>query len=91
IHAVSWITQHPDGFTEAQLADLRLMMPSLTRMIEVWLLRRTAAGLLNNYVGARAGARILAGQIRRGHTETMHAAIWLSDLRGFTPLSDRLS
>jgi adenylate cyclase len=91
IHAVSWITQHPDGFTEAQLADLRLFMPYLTRMIEVWLLRRTAAGLLDNYVGARAGARILAGQIRRGHTESMNAAIWLSDLRGFTPLSDRLS
>ena len=91
IHAVSWITQHPDGFTEAQLADLRLLMPSLTRMIEVWLLRRTAAGLLDNYVGARACERILAGQIRRGHTESMHAAIWLSDLRGFTPLSDRLS
>jgi adenylate cyclase len=34
--------------------------------------------------------RILAGQIRRGHTETMQAAIWLSDLRGFTALSDRL-
>lgn len=91
IHAVSWITQHPGGFTEEQLADLRRFMPYLTRMIEVWLLRRTAAGLLNNYVGARAGARILAGQIRRGHTESMHAAIWLSDLRGFTPLSDRLS
>ena len=91
IHAVSWITQHPNGFSEPQLADLRALMPSLTRMIEVWLLRRTAAGLLDNYVGARAGARILAGQIRRGHTESMHAAIWLSDLRGFTPLSDRLS
>lgn len=91
IHAVSWITQHPKGFSETQLTDLRALMPSLTRMIEVWLLRRTAAGLLDNYVGARAGARILAGQIRRGHTESMHAAIWLSDLRGFTPLSDRLS
>lgn len=90
IHAVSWITQHPGGFSDQQLADLRLFMPYLTRMIEVWLLRRTAAGLLDNYVGARAGARILAGQIRRGHTESMHAAIWLSDLRGFTPLSDRL-
>ena len=91
IHAMSCITRHPEGFTETQLADLRLLMPALTRMIEVWLLRRTAAGLLDNYVGARAGARILAGQIRRGHTESMHAAIWLSDLRGFTPLSDRLS
>ncbi len=90
IHAMSCITEHADGFSEVQLADLRLVMPALMRMIEVWLLRRTAAGLLNNYVGARAGARILAGQIRRGHTETMHAAIWLSDLRGFTPLSDRL-
>ena len=32
----------------------------------------------------------LAGQIRRGHAEAMQAAIWLSDLRGFTALSDRL-
>jgi adenylate cyclase len=59
-------------------------------MIEIHLLRRTASGLLDNYVGARAGERILAGQIRRGHTETMQAVIWLSDLRGFTALSDRL-
>ena len=46
--------------------------------------------LLDTYVGNRAGERILGGQIRRGHTDTMHAAIWLSDLRGFTALSDRL-
>lgn len=90
VHATSWLTDHSNGFQETQLDDLRSLLPILTRMIEVWLLRRTAAGLLDNYVGARAGARILAGQIRRGHTESMHAAIWLSDLRGFTPLSDRL-
>ena len=53
-------------------------------------MRRTASILLDTYVGNRAGERILGGQIRRGHTETMHAAIWLSDLRGFTALSDRL-
>ena len=46
--------------------------------------------MLDTYVGNRAGERILGGQIRRGHTDTMHAAIWLSDLRGFTALSDRL-
>jgi adenylate cyclase len=53
-------------------------------------LRRRASTLLDTYVGNRAGERILGGQIRRGHTDTMHAAIWLSDLRGFTALSDRL-
>ncbi|QUS41532.1 adenylate/guanylate cyclase domain-containing protein [Tardiphaga alba] len=89
-HASSWTTRHPDGFSDGQLDALRRIMPSLTRMIEIHLLRRTASGLLDNYVGARAGERILAGQIRRGHTETMQAVIWLSDLRGFTALSDRL-
>jgi adenylate cyclase len=33
---------------------------------------------------------VLAGQIRRGHTDKIHAAIWLSDMRGFTKLADRL-
>jgi adenylate cyclase len=90
IHASSWTTKQPGGFTDAQLNDLKCIVPPLARLIEVINLRRTASTLLNTYVGARAGERILAGQIRRGHTETMHAAIWLSDLRGFTALSDRL-
>ena len=91
IHACSFVTREKDGFTDANLGGMRSVMPSMTRMIEIFLLRLTAAGLLDNYVGARAGSRILAGQIRRGHTETMNAAIWLSDLRAFTKLSDRLS
>ena len=65
-------------------------MPPLARLVEIINQRRTASILLDTYVGNRAGERILGGQIRRGHTETMHAAIWLSDLRGFTALSDRL-
>src|SRR5947207_4191312 len=65
-------------------------MPPLARYIEIIGLRRTASTLLDTYVGNRAGEKIMGGQIRRGHTETMNAAIWLSDLRGFTALSDRL-
>jgi adenylate cyclase len=65
-------------------------MPPLTRLVEIVSLRRTASILLDTYVGNRAGEKILGGQIRRGHTDTMDAAIWLSDLRGFTALSDRL-
>ena len=88
--ALSWSTRREGGFTDTDLDELRAIHAPLSRMIEIFLLRRTAAGLLDNYVGPRAGQRILAGQIRRGHTETMRAVIWLSDLRGFTPLSDRL-
>jgi adenylate cyclase len=90
VHAASWTTCQPGGFSDEQIAAIHAVIPPLTRLVEVVGLRRTASTLLNTYVGARAGGRILAGQIRRGHTETMHAAIWLSDLRGFTMLSDRL-
>ena len=91
VHAASWTTKQPGGFTDDQMAALKSIVPPLTRLVEVIGLRRVAAMLLDTYVGNRAGERILGGQIRRGHTETMDAAIWLSDLRGFTALSDRLS
>jgi adenylate cyclase len=89
-HASSWTTKQPGGFTDEQLDGLRSLVKPLARVIEIVDLRRTASILLDTYVGNRAGARILGGQIRRGHTDTMHAAIWLSDLRGFTALSDRV-
>jgi adenylate cyclase len=90
IHASSWTTKRPGGFSDDHIEGLRKLVSPLTRVIEIINLRRTALNLLDTYVGNRAGERILAGQIRRGHHDTMHAAIWLSDLRGFTALSDRL-
>jgi adenylate cyclase len=90
VHATSWMTRQPGGFSDEQLSMLRALARPLARVIEIISLRRTAVNLLDTYVGNRAGERILGGQIRRGHTDTMHAAIWLSDLRGFTALSDRL-
>ena len=89
-HAISWLTKQPGGFTDGQLAWLRKINAPFARLAEIFALRRTASTLLDTYVGNSAGERILAGQIRRGHTEAMQAAIWLSDLRGFTALSDRL-
>jgi adenylate cyclase len=89
-HASSWTTKRAGGFSDGELATLRRLVTPLARIIEIINLRRTASILLDTYVGNRAGERILGGQIRRGHTDTMHAAIWLSDLRGFTALSDRL-
>ena len=88
-HAVSCTTRAPGGFRDSDIAALDAIMPPLTRVAEIWGMRRVATNLLDTYVGHQTGARILAGQIRRGHTEAIRAAIWLSDLRGFTELSDR--
>jgi adenylate cyclase len=90
IHAVTWTTRAPQGFSDEHVAMLDRAAPGLARLAEIYALRRTARNLLDTYVGAHAGERILRGQIRRGDTETIHAAIWLSDMRGFTALADRI-
>ncbi len=91
MHSVTWSTKAPGGFTEAQIASIATLMPALTRVSEIRNLRRVATTLLDTYVGSRAGERILAGAIRRGTGDAINAIIWLSDMRGFTALSDRVS
>ena len=89
-HVASWATRRIGGFTDADIAALEAVAAPLARIAEIRALRRTAGTLLDTYVGTHAGERILAGKIRRGDTETIHAAIWLSDMRGFTAFADRL-
>jgi adenylate cyclase len=89
VHAASWTTRRPDGFSDEHIAALEAIRPPLARLAEVYALRRVAATLLNTYVGRDAGERILQGRIRRGDIERIHAVILLSDLRDFTALSDR--
>jgi adenylate cyclase len=91
IHAASFTTRQPGGFSRAEIAGLEAILQPLARVAEVRALRRTAVNLLDAYVGHDAGERILAGRIRRGDTETIRAAIWLSDMRGFTRLADTIA
>jgi len=90
IHVASWSTQQPGGFSPEQYAALEAIVPPLTRVAEIRALRRTAGNLLNTYVGRQSGERVLAGRIRRGYVEEIRATIWLSDMRGFTALTERL-
>jgi adenylate cyclase len=46
--------------------------------------------LLTTYIGQKASARVLAGRVRRGSGERIEAVIFVTDLRRFTALSDRL-
>ena len=67
-----------------------MIIAPLARVAEIRALRRTAGNLIDTYVGHQTGERILSGKIRRGYVEAIRAAIWLSDMRGFTALSERL-
>jgi adenylate cyclase len=90
IHVSTWCSAAPEGFSDRALEILAAIEAPLSRVAEVRGLRRVAINLLDTYVGGQAGARILAGQIRRGDIEKIRAAIWLSDMRDFTARADRM-
>src|SRR6185437_3316107 len=72
------------GFSDAHLDAIRSVVAPLARVAEVRALTRTSSALLDTYVGHKTGDRVRAGSIRRGDTDSIKAAIWLSDMRGFT-------
>ncbi len=88
--AMSFATDRPGGFSDAQVEILLGLRHALAGAIEVRYLRHLAGTLMDTYVGPVAGQRVLAGAIKRGSGETIRAAIWFSDLKGFTSLSERL-
>ncbi len=84
----SWTTRAPQGFSDQQIAALERTVPFLALAIKSVALTRVAANLMHTYLGRDAGARVLSGRIMRGVAERIEAAIWFSDLRGFTRITD---
>jgi adenylate cyclase len=88
---VTWATDRPSGFTEAEIAALEEINPALALIVETRAIRSITDNLLDTYLGPLAGRRVLAGQIQRAVGERLHAVIMMTDMRGFTALSDRLA
>ena len=83
-------TDRVGGFCDADIDALDAIMTVATPVIELHALRFLSISMLDIYVGHRTGARILNGQIDRNDAEMIEAAIWFSDLRDFTPLTEQL-
>ena len=84
-------SDHPTGFTTANLGLIFECASVISRYYEVYTLRDNAVSLLDTYVGKRAGSRVLDGEIRRGDGDTIEAAILYCDLCGSTRLAETLS
>jgi adenylate cyclase len=83
-------TQRRQGFSEHDIANFRIIRDYLTPIIEVHALRYLSRSLMNTYVGKRTGEKVLAGMIRRGDADIINAALWFSDLREFTQMTEDL-
>ncbi len=88
--AVSVATRQPGGFTDAQVRTVLASVAWLEPVLDMHVMHRVAGTLLDTYLGADAGGRVLRGAVKRGDGEVIHAAVCFTDLRDFTALSDRL-
>ncbi len=84
----AWTSDKPEGFSDADLADLERLAPYLAIAVKCATLAGIAQTLVQTYLGRDAGQRVLAGRIGRGVTEKIDAVLWFSDLRGYTRISD---
>ena len=89
--ALTFATRAPGGFRRDDIAGLESITAQVAPILEIHTQRRKAMTLLETYVGATAGQRVLDGEIMRGHGETIRAIVWFSDLRGFTNLGNSLA
>jgi len=87
-HIVTFATDRPGGFDDADIRGLQKVLPVLALVSEIRIKNRLARTLLETYVGSHAGELILAGATRRGTGTTVRAAIMICDLRDFTKISD---
>lgn len=84
----AWSTRHPEGFSDAHLVALRRLVPALGLAIKSAALAHVADTLVQVYLGRDAGRRVLTGSIQRGVADRIEAALWFSDLRSYTAITD---
>lgn len=89
--ALSYSTDAPQRFAPEALALIEHALPLLALHLDLRIMSNIAGNVLDAYVGRRAGARVLRGEILRGKGERIDAVIWASDLRDFSGLSERLT
>ncbi|QDG79618.1 DUF427 domain-containing protein [Labrenzia sp. PHM005] len=90
INVLTLASDHPNGFTTANLGLVFECSALISRLFEVFALTSNATSLLETYLGKRTGARVLGGKIRRGDGDVIDAAILFCDLRHSTRLETEL-
>jgi adenylate cyclase len=88
---MTFATDNPDGFSDADIADLTRLGDMIGAIIEMHVEHSIAETIADTYLGHVVGERILNGAIRRGDGQEINAVLWFSDLRDFTGLNERMA
>ncbi|MDZ4737972.1 MAG: adenylate/guanylate cyclase domain-containing protein [Rhodospirillaceae bacterium] len=85
---IAFATDRAQGFEDHDIAEYERVTRILVPIVEARVWRRLAETLADTYIGPRSGRRVLEGRIRRGDVETLRAAIWFSDIRGWSRIAN---
>lgn len=84
------VTKAKQGFSACDVKNLKRLRDYFAPILEVFSLRHTSLSLMNTYLGRRTSQKVLSGMIKRGDADVINAALWFSDLRDFTHLTEIL-
>lgn len=90
-NAMTFATTQPGGFDGGKHEGAERLLNLFALHVERHIVQRIARNVADTYLGPIAGRRVLDGEIRRGDGEAIEAVVFMSDMRGFTQLTDRLS
>lgn len=88
LHGCTFVTRDKDGFLPQHLEMIEAALPALSCALEPVTMRKSSKGLLRTYLGSGPSEAVWNGTIKRGERTTIEAVVMLSDLRGFTAMSD---
>ena len=88
--ALTFMTDRPEGFSDADIAKFHRLMDYMAPIIESRINHRLSTTLLDTYLGRIVGEQIMGGLIKRGDGHEINAVLWFSDLRDFTGLNERM-
>jgi adenylate cyclase len=83
-------TRQKGGFSDEDIESFRRVRNYLAPVLEVHSLRHISRSLMNTYVGKRTSEKVLAGMVKRGDADIINAALWFSDLRNFTRITETM-
>jgi adenylate cyclase len=88
--AFSFQTDRGGGFDEGEIRLIRRVAIHFAHACKTMMSVHAGRVLVTTYLGRDPGRRVLDGIIEQGKADIVQAALWLSDLQGFTRIADTL-
>lgn len=87
---ISVAVDNPGGLSAEDVRKVRMSAQLLALPLNTLLQHEIKSTIARTYIGRDPGQRVCDGMIELGHVAELEGAIWFSDIRGFTRMSETL-